>query len=102
MFTSHNICVIIQILIFGKDVDFMENKNNNGLIKLIVILGSLAAIFLAAALIYRKYNKKRLAKDSDPFNFDDDFFFDDCDGCYDGDDFLEENEGEAADDSIDF
>ncbi len=73
----------------------MENKNSNSLIKFIVILGSLAAIFLAAALIYRKYNKKRLAKDSDPFNFDDDFFFDDCEGCYDDDSLF----GEAAEDS---
>lgn len=73
----------------------MENKNNNTLIKFIVILGSLAAIFLAAALIYRKYNKKRLVKDSDPFNFDDDFFFDDCEGCYDDDSFF----GEAAEDT---
>lgn len=66
----------------GKGVEIMENKNNNTLIKFIVVLGSLAAIFLAAALIYKKYNK-RLAKNSDPFEFDDDFFFDDCEGCYD-------------------
>lgn len=61
----------------------MENKNSNTLIKFIVVLGSLAAIFLAAVLIYKKYNGKRLCKSSDPFEFDDDFFFDDCEGCYD-------------------
>ena len=73
----------------------MEKKNNT-LIKVLVILGSLAAIFVAAALIYRKYNKKRRAKDTDPFDFDDDFFFDDCEGCYDSDGFFDEAEDAAA------
>ncbi len=73
----------------------MEKKNNT-LIKVLVILGSLAAIFVAAALIYRKYNKKRRAKDTDPFDFDDDFFFDDCEGCYDSDSFFDEAEDAAA------
>lgn len=73
----------------------MEKKNNT-LIKVLVVLGSLAAIFVAAALIYRKYNKKRRVKDADPFDFDDDFFFDDCEGCYDGDGFFDEDEDVAA------
>ncbi|MBR6513496.1 MAG: hypothetical protein IKT46_01550 [Clostridia bacterium] len=81
----------------------MENKNNstNTLIKIIVILGALAAIFVAAMLIYKKYNKKRVVKESDPFNFDDDFFFDDCDGCYDGDGLYNEIEEDTADDEAD-
>ena len=74
----------------------MERKNGNTLVKLIVILGSLAAIFVAAALIYKKYNKQRRIKDSDPFDFDDDFFFDDCEGCYDGDAFFNEEEEAKA------
>lgn len=73
----------------------MEKKNNT-LIKIIVVLGSLAAIFLALALIYKKYNKKRLEKDSDPFDFDDDFFFDDCEGCCDDNGFFDETEDEVA------
>ncbi len=76
----------------------MEKKNNT-LIKVLVILGSLAAIFVAVALIYKKYNKKRRVKDTDPFDFDDDFFFDDCEGCYDGDGFFDEADvAESTDD----
>lgn len=83
----------------------MEKKNNT-LIKVLVILGSIAAIFVAVALIYRKYNKKkRTVKDTDPFDFDDDFFFDDCEGCYDGDGIFDidtENvDADGADDSED-
>lgn len=78
----------------------MEKKNNT-LVKVIVILGALAAIFLAVALIYKKYNKKRLAKNSDPFEFDDDFFFDDCEGCCD-DDCLAEEESDEAEEGLAF
>lgn len=72
----------------------MEKKNNT-LIKVLVVLGSLAAIFVAVALIYRKYNKKRRVKDTDPFDFDDDFFFDDCEGCYDSDSFFDEEDDDT-------
>lgn len=79
----------------------MENKNNgNTLIKLLVILGSLAAIFLAVMVIYKKYNKHGFKRVSDPFDFDDDFFFDDCEGCYDDDCFCNayDDEDEDGDD----
>ena len=78
----------------------MEKKNNT-LIKVLVILGSLAAIFVAAALIYRKYNKKRKPKDADPFDFDDDFFFDDCEGCYDDDGFFGAEDDDILGDATD-
>ena len=78
----------------------MEKKNNT-LIKVLVILGSLAAIFVAAALIYKKYNKKRKPKDTDPFDFDDDFFFDDCEGCYDGDGFFGDDDDDILTDDTD-
>ncbi|MBR4880977.1 MAG: hypothetical protein IKU19_03535 [Clostridia bacterium] len=77
----------------------MEKKTSN-LVKFIVILGSLAAIFVAAALIYKKYNKQRRIKDSDPFDFDDDFFFDDCEGCYDGSGFFDEDDDDDDDTDI--
>ena len=78
----------------------MEKKNNT-LIKILVILGSLAAIFVAVALIYKKYNKKHRIKDNDPFDFDDDFFFDDCEGCYDGDGFFDDAEDVIPEDTDD-
>ncbi len=77
----------------------MEKKNNT-LIKILVVLGSLAAIFVAVALIYRKYNKNRRIKDTDPFDFDDDFFFDDCEGCYDGDGFFDETEEDVIPEDV--
>lgn len=100
MFTSDNICVIIQLQITRKGCLRMEKKNNT-LIKVLVILGSLAAIFVAVALIYKKYNKKRKPKDVDPFDFDDDFFFDDCEGCYDGDGFFDDEDDSVSEDTDD-
>lgn len=63
----------------------MENKRSNNLVTLLVVLGSIAAICLAVLVFYKKFYKRRHLKNNDPFDFDDDFFFDDCEGCYDED-----------------
>ena len=60
-----------------------KNENSNDIIvKLIIVLGAIAAIFVAISVLYRKANKKLAALgEDDAFNFDDEDFLDDCDYC---------------------
>ena len=68
---------------------FGEKKESNAdfLVKLIIFLGALSAIFVAVALLIKKYNKKLKIDSMDELDFDDDDFcydccdFDDCDDC---------------------
>lgn len=46
-------------------------RKNNGFIKFIIIVGALAAIFVAISMIYKKYNRKKHAAEFDSFDFDD-------------------------------
>ena len=63
----------------------MRNKKQSTgevIVKIIIILGALAAIFVAATLICKKYCKKlNCMRDEDEFNFDDEDFLDECDFC---------------------
>ncbi len=56
----------------------MKERNGSVLIRLLVILGSIAAILTAAALLYSRYNSKKRSKD---LSMDYDCFDDDCDDC---------------------
>jgi len=71
-----------------------KNENSNDIIvKLIVVLGAIAAIFVAISLLYRKANKKLAALgEDDAFNFDDEDFLDDCDYCGECCDCADESE----------
>ena len=62
----------------------MNKRENSGdfLVKLIVVLGAIAAIFVAGMLIYRKCSSRlRCLCDEDAFDFDDSDFIDECDLC---------------------
>ena len=64
----------------------MENRkhenSNDIIVKLIIVFGAIAAIFVAISLLYRRANKKLAALgEDDAFNFDDEDFLDDCDYC---------------------
>ena len=62
-----------------------ENKRESSsdfIVKLIIFLGALAAIFVAASVLYKKFcNRVNCLNDEDAFSFDDDDFLDDCDFC---------------------
>lgn len=65
-------------------------KKKNTLVKVIIIVGAIAAIFLAATVIYKRYNRKLRAAESDSLDFDtDDFEDDDYDDIIDA---TEEND----------
>ncbi|MBE6685849.1 MAG: hypothetical protein E7591_01300 [Ruminococcaceae bacterium] len=68
-------------------------KKNNTLVTVIVVLGAIAAIALAATVIYKKYNKKLRKAKTDSFDFaDDDFDADEFDDIFLSDDDQEELE----------
>ena len=48
----------------------------NSLLKAIIIIGSIAAIFLAATVIYKKYNRKLRGAENDSLDFDPEDFTD--------------------------
>ena len=60
-----------------------KNENSNDfIVKLIIVFGAIAAIFVALSVLYRKANKKLAALgEDDAFSFDDEDFLDDCDYC---------------------
>ena len=68
---------------------FGEKKESNAdfLVKLVIFLGAVSAIFVAVALLIKKYNKKLKIDSMDDLDFDDDDFcydccdLDDCDDC---------------------
>jgi len=61
-----------------------NKKESSGdlIVKLVIFLGAIAAIFVAATMIYRKCAKKlNCLNDEDAFDFDDTDFIDECDLC---------------------
>ena len=52
------------------------------IVKLVVFLGAVAAIFVAGMLLYRKCTRRlNCLNDEDAFDFDDSDFIDECDLC---------------------
>ena len=62
--------------------DRKRESSGDIIVKLVIFLGALAAIFVAATVLYKKFAKKLNCLNSeDEFNFDDEDFLDDCDFC---------------------
>ena len=75
----------------------MSNKNDNSsdvIVKLVVFIGAIAAIAVAAMVFVKKFNKKTACECDDGFSFDDEDFCDDYDCCCDCDDCSDECECE--------
>ncbi|MBQ7161518.1 MAG: hypothetical protein IJR90_07415 [Clostridia bacterium] len=59
-----------------------RESSSDFIVKLIIFLGALAAIFVAATVLFKKFNKRvNCLNDEDAFSFDDEDFLDDCDFC---------------------
>jgi len=83
----------------------MNNKKNENssdfIVKLVIFLGAIAAIFVAATLIYKKFNKHlNCLNEEETFNFDDDDFLDDCDFIEEEDADEPEEPKEKAEDAV--
>ena len=62
--------------------DNRRESSSDFIVKLVIFLGAIAAIFVAATLIIKKCRKKlNCLNEEDDFNFYDDDFLDDCDFC---------------------
>lgn len=74
-----------------------KNENSNDIIvKLVIFLGAIAAIFVAVSMLYRKANKKLASlNEDDAFSFDNEDFLDDCDYCGECCDCEDESEDEG-------
>lgn len=61
-------------------------KKKNSFIKVIIIVGAIAAIFLAVTVLYKKYNRKLRGAENDSLDFDSDDFDEDFDEIIDASD----------------
>ena len=62
--------------------DYRKESSGDIIVKLVIFLGAIAAIFVAATVLYKKFNNRlNCLNDDEAFNFDDDDFLDDCDFC---------------------
>ncbi len=76
----------------------MSNKNENSsdfIVKLVIFLGAIAAIAVAAMLLIKKFKKNGACECDDGFCFDDEDFCDDYDCCCDCEDCAEAEEAPA-------
>ena len=58
-----------------------KESSSDFIVKLVVFLGAIAAIFVAISTFTRNFNKKLADINEDSFDFDDEDFIDDCDLC---------------------
>ena len=73
----------------------MEEKKNNGLASLIIVIFAIIGVACATLILFKKFKERKLIKDNDEFDDLDDDDYCDCECCCCEEDLEEAAEEEA-------